>query len=100
MFSSSKFEEENNYQGNDLGAVWTKVATSFRVWAPTASQVVLNLYRSGSQEDQLYRVPMKKEGKGTWAVHVPGDLNGPIPQRRGHNPVGGVLRIGIASVAP
>ena len=70
LFSSSKFEEENNYQGNDLGAVWAKDATHFRVWAPTASQVVLNLYRSGSQEDLLYRVPMGKEERGKPGWHM------------------------------
>lgn len=76
LFSGSQFEAANYYQGNDLGAVWTKEATRFRVWAPTASQVILRLYRSGSQEDLLHSVPMFLEEKGTWVTSVKGDLHG------------------------
>jgi pullulanase len=76
IFSSSEFEATNCYQGNDLGAVWTKEATHFRVWAPTASRVVLNLYRTGDQDDLFDSLPMFTEEKGTWVTRVLGDLNG------------------------
>lgn len=32
------------YDGNDLGAVYTKKGTDFRLWAPTADAVTLCLY--------------------------------------------------------
>ncbi len=76
LFSTSEFEVANYYQGNDLGAVWTKKATHFRVWAPTASQVVINLYRTGEQDDLFDSIPMFMEAKGTWVTSVSGDLNG------------------------
>lgn len=75
-FSTSEFESANFYTGHDLGAVWTKDATQFRVWAPTASQVLIHLYQSGDQEDLLQSVLMVKDIKGTWVAKVEGDLNG------------------------
>ena len=46
-YSSPEFEEKYTYPGTDLGAAWSKEQTSFRVWAPAADFVTLNLYRSG-----------------------------------------------------
>lgn len=75
-FSTSDFEEAYTYQGNDLGAVYTKESTSFRVWAPTASQVSLNLYTEGLGGEKLSETPMTKDVNGTWIISVSGDLNG------------------------
>ena len=75
-FSTSEFESANLYAGHDLGAVWTKEATQFRVWAPTASQVLIHLYRSGDQEDLLQSVLMVRDIKGTWVAKIKGDMNG------------------------
>lgn len=75
-FSSTEFEEMNNYQGDDLGAVWTQEATHFRVWAPSAEQVTLNLYRTGDQDDLYRSASMTKDVRGTWVTHVDGDQNG------------------------
>lgn len=76
IFSTKEFEAANHYQGDDLGAVWTGEETRFRVWAPTAEQVVLNLYKTGDQNDLYLKVPMRKAVHGTWIVAVDGDLNG------------------------
>ena len=77
-YSTKEFERKYNYTGNDLGAVWTKEATIFRVWAPMAEKVILNLYRAGDYEkdDLLEQLPMEKNKKGTWIVKKTGDLNG------------------------
>lgn len=75
-FSTKEFEEANYYQGNDLGAKWTKEETHFRVWAPTAEQVEVNLYRTGNQDDLQQRIPMQRDMNGTWLANVKGDLNG------------------------
>lgn len=75
-FSTKEFETANFYQGNDLGAVWTKEAAQFRVWAPTAEKVILQLYRSGNGEDMLQGISMNKDICGTWITRVVGDLNG------------------------
>ena len=34
MFESREFEEKYTYAGNDLGAVYEKEKTTFKVWAP------------------------------------------------------------------
>ena len=44
LYSSAEFEAEFTYEGDDLGAVWTAESTTFRVWAPTADAVTVNLY--------------------------------------------------------
>lgn len=77
-YSTEAFEKEYTYQGNDLGAVWSEKATAFRVWAPTADKVVLNLYRTGNPDadDLIEQIPMEKDVKGTWTVGKSGDLNG------------------------
>ena len=36
FYSTKAFEDAYTYTGNDLGAIWTKEKTTFRVWAPTA----------------------------------------------------------------
>ena len=38
-----EFEEEFTY-GGELGALWQKEETTFRVWAPLAEKVFVNLY--------------------------------------------------------
>lgn len=75
-FSSTEFEETYSYNGSDLGALWTKNETRFRVWAPTASKVVINLYKTGDKEDLFHTVPMNKDSQGTWIVTLSGDWNG------------------------
>lgn len=77
-YSTKEFERKYNYTGNDLGAFWTKEAAEFRVWAPVAEKVVLNLYRTGDYEenDLLEQLPMQKGKKGIWFVKKSGDLNG------------------------
>ena len=48
IFDSAYFAENFHYDGDDLGAVINGENTTFKVWAPTASKVVLNLFEAGS----------------------------------------------------
>ena len=50
FYSTQQFEETFTYEGNDLGAVWSKEKTVFRLWAPTAQAVWINLYKSDTPE--------------------------------------------------
>ena len=77
-YSSPEFEEKYTYTGTDLGATWSKEQTFFRVWAPAADFVTLNLYRSGdsTRQDLLEAHPMLSSDHGTWTVTVEGDWNG------------------------
>lgn len=69
------------YEGDDLGAVYTKDSTTFKVWAPTASTVLLNLYSTGSDDEdgaeKLSQTVMDYDTEnGVWSVTAQGDLNG------------------------
>ena len=77
-YGTEEFENAYTYTGNDLGATWTKESTTFRVWAPTADTVAVNLYKSGdaSADDLLESIPMTPDANGTWVVNKNGDLNG------------------------
>ena len=76
LFSTKEFEEAYYYEGNDLGAIWSKEKTAFRLWAPTASEVILNMYSAGVGINLTQSVPMKQDVKGTWYLEMMGDLNG------------------------
>jgi pullulanase len=77
-YSTEEFESKYTYTGNDLGATWTKEKTSFRLWAPTASAVHINLYEAGTAgvDDLKERLPMTADANGTWVAEKAGDLNG------------------------
>ena len=62
------------YNGNDLGAVYSKQGTSFRLWAPTASDVTLNLYKNGDGDCLIESVPMSKDVDGTWLYEKKMDI--------------------------
>ncbi len=77
-YSSEAFENNYTYHGDDLGAAWTKAHTTFRVWAPTAETVYVNLYQSGTEgaDDRTNRISMRPDVNGTWLAEVSGDCNG------------------------
>lgn len=75
-FSSEAFEAQYTYEGDDLGAVYSKEKTAFRVWAPTAEKVSINLYKSGDGDDLIESVEMTKAEQGTWTYEKSGDLAG------------------------
>lgn len=77
-YSSEAFEAAYTYTGSDLGVLWTEQASYFRLWAPTASAVTLNLYASGTEgtNDRLRDISMLPGKNGTWLVCLPGNWNG------------------------
>lgn len=80
VYRSEEFENAYAYDGDDLGATWTSTSTTFKVWAPTAKSVKVQLYATGSDAEEgskkLETYPMTKSDKGTWVTTVDGDLNG------------------------
>lgn len=78
IYSSEEFENEYTYKGTDLGATWSSEKTTFRVWAPTADSVKVNLYKSGTEEtdDLIEQLDMQSDVNGTWVAEKDGDLNG------------------------
>ena len=76
LYSSAEFEAEYTYEGDDLGATWSPESTTFRLWAPTASYVAVNIYETGESGGLKRYEKMEKGENGTWFVNVDGDLNG------------------------
>lgn len=76
IIGSTYFDEQLAYNGDDLGAVYTKEKTAFRVWAPTALEVSLNLYKEGNGDNLIETLPMQADVNGTWVCEKEGDLNG------------------------
>lgn len=70
---TERFDEQFYFDGN-LGVNYSQTSTSFKLWAPTASEVILCLYMKGKKESELY-IP-KLEEKGVYSLTVNGDLDG------------------------
>lgn len=75
-YDTLEFEENYTYPGRDLGAFWSESKTVFRVWAPTAQEVSLLLYREGRGGEPLARQQMHPDVKGTWVAQRVGNLKG------------------------
>ena len=70
-----KFDYEV-YTGNDLGAVYSPKMTRFKVWAPEAESVKLNLYKQGEGDNLIEQHVMKKSVNGTYVFEKQGDCSG------------------------
>lgn len=70
-----KFDYEV-YTGNDLGAVYSPKMIRFKVWAPEAESVKLNLYKQGEGDNLIEQHIMKKSANGTYVFEKQGDCNG------------------------
>ena len=77
-YSTDEFEALYTYTGDDLGSTWTKEATTFRLWAPTAESAKVFLYNSGSEGGRsfLEAVDMTADVNGTWVAKIDGDWSG------------------------
>ena len=72
IFDTKWFADNYHYTGNDLGSTISSdgTTTTFKVWAPTASKVVLNLYEKGAKDeftDNDKHVDMVLGDKGVWS---------------------------------
>ena len=67
-------DREYAYDG-ELGALYSRAQTTFRVWSPMAERAVLKLYLSARANTPHSILEMSRDG-GVWEVAVPGDLHG------------------------
>ncbi len=72
IFDSKEFIDNYTYDGDDLGAVIHGDDTTFKVWAPTASKVVLNLFEAGNDCEAFQQVEMTLGERGVWAYTAKG----------------------------
>ncbi|MCX7773268.1 MAG: hypothetical protein N2376_09180, partial [Clostridia bacterium] len=76
IYDTPEFERLFTYEGEDLGANYEPEATTFKIWAPTASAMFLNLFDTGVGPTLRDVFEMKREEKGVWTARIPGDLSG------------------------
>ena len=76
-FESKEFNEKYNYDG-ELGVIYSKNSSEFKLWAPLSEEVQLILY--GKEYNNLDAnktiIKMNKEDRGVWRVIIDEDLNG------------------------
>lgn len=77
LITTEEFEKKFTYKGDDLGNVYKKDSTAFRLWAPTATKVELLTFNS-STSGVKSRFPMKSDVQGTWVHSLDGDQDGLI----------------------
>lgn len=75
-YSSEEFESKYTYNGDDLGVTFAGANTNFRVWAPTAEKIELNIYAAGNGGSAEKVVTMTSDVNGTWvASELSADVN-------------------------
>ena len=75
VFGTQAFENEYHYEG-ELGALYEKEQTTFKLWSPVATNVTLRLFTKGNEGELISEVPMTYKEKGVWETVVDGDQNG------------------------
>ena len=63
----------------ELGTLCTPYFTDFKVWAPTASEVSLHLWQSGTAEASEFPLAthrMYRQDRGVWHIRLHGDYHG------------------------
>lgn len=75
-FNSDEFLSYPFYGGSDLGVTYTKMQTSIRVWAPSANEIELLIYKQSTGGSAIRIDHFEKAESGTWHIKIQGDLNG------------------------
>lgn len=90
LFKTNEFNEKYNYDG-ELGAIYTKGQTTFRVWSPLAKSIKLRIYEAGTPSsvklhgndvvfsngsDEYQEYELESKEKGVWEFVISGDLEG------------------------
>ncbi|MDD6069368.1 MAG: type I pullulanase [Clostridiales bacterium] len=70
----SNYDAQYAYTGDDLGCTYTPQKTTFKVWTPEATSVVLCRYEKGNGGSVIEEVPMTKGDKGVWSVTINKDI--------------------------
>ena len=82
LYNSDSFNELYLYDG-ELGALYSKDETTFKVWSPVSERIELRIYESGTpvsvsdkDNDTCVSYEMKKGDKGVFTCTCSGDMEG------------------------
>lgn len=79
MLTPKVIDDQFTYTGQ-LGNFYTAKSTTFKLWAPLASDVKLLLFNKADAQNADTTVPMVKSVEGVWSVTVQGNLVGKFYQ--------------------
>jgi pullulanase len=76
IFLSEEFNKRY-FTNTELGCLYAKEASEFKVWSPAAEQINLVLYKNGDPEikEEPRKIPLK-EAAGLWSIEIEEDLMG------------------------
>ena len=69
---SKDFDDHFYYDGDDLGSHYTKEKTTFKVWSPLSTEVVLKIWK----DEDLHYYPLERGDKGVYSTTIKKDLDG------------------------
>lgn len=90
LYKTSEFAKQFTYNG-DLGAIYTKEKTTFRVWSPISTEIKLRIYNTGTPatvllngnqttftngSNEYKEYMMERIENGAWEYILNGDLEG------------------------
>lgn len=62
------------YKGSDLGLTYSQKASTFKIWAPTATAAKLNVYKSDMGGTASRSIQMSSGENGIWLITLPENL--------------------------
>lgn len=75
LYTTEDFNQLYYYDG-ELGAIYTAESTTFKVWSPVSTSIVLNIYDNGSSGAATEQVEMIRGDKGVFSATLEGDYAG------------------------
>ena len=76
FYDTAEFANAFNYDGDDLGATLDANSTTFKVWSPVSTRMVLKLYYQGDGGSPYAAYNMALGEQGVWEYTVPERLAG------------------------
>jgi len=74
-FSWESIDSTFSYDG-ELGAIYSKSGTEFKLWSPLASNVKLTIYKDGTDDTIYKEADLTLGDKGVWSIVIKEDLKG------------------------
>ena len=73
--AQSNYNQYPFYNG-ELGLIYSKTNSSFRIWSPAAKEAQLLLYKDGENGQPFKTIDLTKDINGTWHTTLTGDWKG------------------------
>lgn len=70
------FRDYPYYEYADLGLVYSKTQSAFKVWAPTAEALLLRFYEADLGGEPVQEIKMERDLDGVWQSYLDGDFEG------------------------